>query len=93
MRIPKTFMLGGNRITISYKERLDELNRTAGCALYDDLKIVLLKSLHGDNKEQTFLHEVVHHILNTMGEATLRQNEQFVDVFATFLHQYMKTAE
>lgn len=85
-------MLGGNRITVTYKDKLDELNRTAGCALYDDLKIVLLKSLHGDNKEQTFLHEVVHHILNSMGEATLRQNEQFVDVFATFLHQYMKTS-
>ena len=93
VRIPKAFTLGGTRITTEYKAQVDEHNTLAGAACYDDQKVVLLSTMVGDHREQVFCHELVHHILHKMGESKLRGNEQFVDVFSTFLHQYLKTAE
>lgn len=43
-------------------------------------------------KEQTYLHEVVHAILFTMGDAG-PHDEKFVDGFASLLHQYINTAK
>ena len=40
----------------------------------------------------TFYHEKVHIILDTMGERELSQNEKFVDTFAKLLRQSDETA-
>lgn len=42
-------------------------------------------------KEQTFYHELVHAVLFTMGKAN--HDEEFVDAFGSYLHQFMKTKE
>ena len=51
--------------------------------------IHLKKNIPQEIKEQTFCHELVHAIKFMLGEDD--HNEQAVDVFATFLHQYMVT--
>lgn len=93
MKIPKTFMLGGQTITVETKDMIDNNPDIHGQALYDEQKIKMLTKLKGDYRDVVFTHELVHHILNKMGEYKLRKDERFVDLFATFLHQYMKTAE
>lgn len=50
---------------------------------------VLKKSL----KEKTFFHELVHHILGSIGDGELTYDEEFVDAFATRLWQYEKTKQ
>lgn len=39
--------------------------------------------------QQTFFHELVHAILFTMGKPV--HDEEFVDTFGAFLHQYDKS--
>jgi len=41
--------------------------------------------------QHTFLHELVHAVLYSMGEAELCKNEKFVDVFAGLLQQFHNT--
>jgi len=93
MRIPKTFMLGGQTITVEAKDRIDNDTDIDGQAIYAEQKIKMLTKLKGDYRDFVFTHELVHHILDKMGERELRGNEKFVNLFATFLHQYMKTAK
>jgi len=41
--------------------------------------------------DQTLYHEVIHSILDTMGEYELSKNETFVQNFSVLLHQFVKT--
>jgi hypothetical protein len=49
------------------------------------------KVLKKSTKEKTFFHELVHHILDSMGQDELNENEDFVDLFAERLHEYEKS--
>jgi Zn-dependent peptidase ImmA (M78 family) len=92
--IPVKFKLGGLDITIEYQNDLAKTKGLSGQAVYTEQKIVLDGSAqHEQSIEQTFCHELVHYILSTMGEEDLCNNEKFVDVFATFLHQVKVTSE
>lgn len=42
-------------------------------------------------QQATLYHELVHAILFTMGQ--INHNEEFVDTFGGFLHQYDKTKQ
>lgn len=44
-----------------------------------------------DTLDQTFYHEVVHAILDTIGEHELSANEKFVQQFSVLLHQFETT--
>lgn len=37
-----------------------------------------------------FIHEIIHGILDTMGETELSSNEKFVNAFAGYLYQVIK---
>ena len=41
-------------------------------------------------REQTFYHEIIHAILDTMGKYELSKDEGFVDAFASLLTQVMR---
>lgn len=43
------------------------------------------------SQQQTFLHELVHAILNTMLKDDLNDDESFVNTFASFLNEAIKT--
>ena len=44
-------------------------------------------------QQQTFLHELVHAILNTMRKDDLYDDESFVNTFASFLNEAINTME
>lgn len=69
-------------------DRLDNNNLGNICVAEDVLKI----ANNFDNKKQceaskinTFIHEVVHGVLDTMGESELSKNEKFVCTFSSLL--------
>ena len=97
MKIPKEFNLFGHVIKVEYDKDLANKHQTVGFAVYRENKIQLqAESKHITQKtdvEQAFLHEAVHLILNQMGENELRDNEKFVDVLASLLHQMLVTAK
>lgn len=95
--IPKTFKLGGVTWKIIIEDEIKTLKGEAlfGLSEGDSAEIRLAKtvdkkSIPKDVKGQTYYHELVHAILTTM-DHPLNSNEQFVQTFATFLHQYEVT--
>jgi Zn-dependent peptidase ImmA (M78 family) len=89
VKVPKEFTLGAITWSVS---KVETLPGAMGVTTYDHAKIEVLKGLSTQVKEQTFCHELVHAILHAMGKA-MPHDEEFVDGFATFLHQYLKTAK
>jgi predicted SprT family Zn-dependent metalloprotease len=96
MKIPKEFKLFGQTIKIKYVDRLVDGEDSTGQARYREGIILIQKNNKGIHRnkeqvEQTFLHELVHYILQKMGKHDLQNNEEFVDVFAGLLHQALTT--
>ena len=88
--IPKKFDLGGMTWKV---EQLDVIPGAMGATSNAEAIIVLLKSLPNEVKMQTFLHELAHAIMFSMGKSADQHDEQFVDAFATFYLQFLKTAK
>lgn len=88
--IPSSFDMGGCTWTV---EEVDVLPGAMGCTDHSQFRVVLLKNLSPQSKFQTFLHELVHVIMFSMGKTSDTHDEQFVDGFATFFLQYLKTAK
>lgn len=94
--IPKSFTLGGTEWKIVWdNEGCNDKGNYGHCS-YCTSTITLsttygLKDLSKDKIEQTFYHELVHAILDTMGEHDLSDNEKLVNTFSVFLHQYNKS--
>jgi len=96
MRIPKEFKLFGQTIKVKFIDKLVDEEDSTGQARYRGGKILIQKNNNGvyrnkEQIEQTFLHELVHYILQKMGKRDLQNDEEFVDVFAGLLHQYETT--
>lgn len=85
--LPKKFTLGA--VTWDVVE-MAPLHNVYGSTHVDQSKVVVLSTLPQPVKEQTFYHELVHCILFAMGKQ-MPHDEEFVDGFATFLHQYEHT--
>lgn len=88
--IPKTFTLGGIKWKVVQRKRLK------GVYGLCDLKKQQIQILEGQAPEMkmwTFYHELTHAILFAMGKDQEVHNEEFIDGFATFLSQFMATAE
>lgn len=98
MKIPKTFKLFATTINVVWDDkRMDDIH-AFGISEYGSSKITLCKKdgiseLSEGKIQDTFYHEKVHMILNTMNENELSSNEKFVDVFAKLLRQSEETAE
>jgi len=95
MNIPTSFQLLGQTITVRVQPDLSYDADATGQARYRSNEIVLQKSTPGwqmprGKLEQVYLHEVVHHILYQMGHK-LFDDEKFVDLFASMLHQVLIT--
>lgn len=88
MIIPDKIRIGGQEIRVVNEERLDDNKLGTICVAEGVLRIA-------DNfnnlqqcescKFNTFIHEVVHGILDTMGESELSGNEKFVCTFSSLL--------
>lgn len=92
--IPKSFWLGGLKITVERDDALIESRKVIGEARYSEQKILLDPSVAPlQTLEQSFTHEMVHWILYVMNEDELRNNEKFVDLFSHFLYQGLTTRD
>lgn len=97
MKIPKSFKLFGTTIKVEWDNmRLNDKGKY-GESAYSLAKISLadtigLEPLSEDVILDTFYHEKVHMILNSMNKDDLSSDEEFVDVFAKLLRQSDSTA-
>ena len=96
-RFPSTYYVGGQRIEVSFVEHIpnDHLGTSSVCC--GEIKIA---NKVGEDKDQspsskfnTFWHEVVHTILDTMQEDELSKNEKFVGVFSSMLCEVLNSFE
>lgn len=96
-RFPSAYYVGGQRIEVSFVDHLpnDNLGTTSVCC--GEIKIANKVNEGRDqspsSKFNTFWHEVVHTILDTMQENELSANEKFVGVFSSMLCEVMNSSE
>ena len=88
MIIPGKIRIGGHEISIVNEERLDDNKLGTICVAEGVLRIAdnfnNLKQCES-SKIKTLIHEIVHGILDTMGESELSGNERFVCAFSSLL--------
>lgn len=98
LRIPKRFKLFATTWNIVWDNKRMNDKSIYGGSNYSKSEITL-STTHGVEElsegkiMDTFYHEKVHAILNSMQEDELSNNERFVDVFAKLLRQSDETAE
>ena len=88
MIIPNKIRIGGQDISVVNKERLDNDILGDICIAEGILRIAdnfKNSKQCQSSKITTFIHEVVHGILDTMGEFDLSGNEKFVSTFSSLL--------
>lgn len=88
MIIPNTIKIGGQDISVVNKEHLDNDILGDICIVEGVLKIAdnfKNRKQCQSSKITTFIHEVVHGVLDTMGEFELSGNEKFVCTFSSLL--------
>jgi len=99
LKIPTSFQLFGQTIDVEWQSSLaQDRDGQAGQGWFRKNKIVLQLPCDGVQVERTFtedtfLHELIHFILENIGSGDLGQDEKFVRAFAGLLHQALKTAK
>ena len=96
-KLPKSFKLFATEINVVIdNDRMEDME-SYGLTEYSFSKITMadthkMKPLSNGKMADTFYHEKVHMILDTMGERDLSNNEKFVDIFAKLLRQSDETS-
>ena len=88
MKIPSKIRIGGQDIVIEMPEHLPDNKLGDICVAGGEIRIAKKFSDNEQSetsKTNTFMHEVVHGVLDTMGEFELSENERFVSSFASLL--------
>ena len=88
MIIPDKIKIGGQEISVVNEERLDDNNLGTICVAESILRIANNFNNCQQSKSSkinTFIHEVVHGVLDVMGEFELSKNEKFVCTFSSLL--------
>ena len=95
-KIPSKIKVGGQEITVRQIHHCED-NKLGNCIVASG-EINIAEIFNNDkyqsqgSKENTFYHELIHAILDTMGESELSNNEKFVCSFAGFLTEAMTNA-
>lgn len=92
MFIPKKFKLFGRTFRITHPHKIDKGSSWGSCD-YGKASIKILRRLSDEDKEQTYLHEMTHAILDGLEYKELSEDEKFVDLFSKALHQVLTTQE
>ena len=95
MKIPKELKIIGRTIKIIIDDELTNRNDTSGEAHYRYDKILLQPCVRGTPRtpqsiQITLLHEIIHFILEGLGESDLKSNEKFISSFSEVLYQVLK---
>ncbi|MGN1158038.1 MAG: hypothetical protein ACI4TK_17830 [Agathobacter sp.] len=93
--IPKQIQVGGVLIDIKEIEKFQDSALLGKCSLTQGV-INIANTANGNkqsesSKYNTFIHECVHAILDTMGEYELSCNEKFVNSFAGFANEIIQS--
>lgn len=96
--IPERFRLNKKVILIIVDDDYCNDNEYLGEADFTEKLITLCDRYKGKRltkkiKEQTYFHELVHMILDSMGKERLKYDENFVEMFAQRLYEYEKTKQ
>lgn len=92
MHIPKTFRLLNRKFSVVPMS--DEAQRASETHGVMDLEKGIIQVYPNDNREtteHTYLHELVHALLETAGRKDLSEDEALVDLVAAALHHYHQT--
>lgn len=93
MKIPARFNLGSHIVAVQQNVPLKE----AWGEWNNERKMIRLRKPSKNNPDsfyyQTFMHELVHAVLDTMGREELSRDESFVDGLSETLTQVILTAE
>ena len=96
-RFPSAYYVGGQRIEVSFVDHLPNDNLGTASVCCGEIKIANKVNEGRDqspsSKINTFWHEVVHTILDTMQENELSANEKFVGVFSSMLCEVLNSFE
>lgn len=93
MKVPTKFNLLYKTITVDFSDTLLDREDCMGVAHYMLNKIQLQSGMSKDDTEVTFIHELIHYVLQVMGEKELNNNEKFVELFGFLLYQALSSAE
>ena len=93
--VPKEFTLGGQKYTVEYVSNLSNSKRM-GWSDMTSLEVKIDTMYEGRKIEKatfpnTFYHELVHQILDNMGEFKLSSSEKFVSCFSTLLSEAIQS--
>lgn len=95
MRIPDAFTLAGNRWHVEYKtkgEMTQEEEVVYGLCHESTYELWIWKRLGHTRRLQTFLHEVGHALLYTMGYLD-KHDEVMVEAVSQLVYQLLSTQE
>ena len=96
-RFPSAYYVGGQRIEVSFADYLSNNRLGISSVCYGYIKIAdkVQDDIHQSpsSKFNTFWHEVVHTILDTMQENELSGNEKFVGTFSSMLCEVLNSFE
>ncbi len=87
-----------NKVTIlGIPYQIEEVENIKGCddsvlgmMLYQEQKIHIRADLPKELKEQTLIHEIIHGILENLGEHELNEDERLVQSLAATVYQLIK---
>lgn len=88
MEIPGKIRIGGQDIDVCIVERIEGDKLGQICVAEGKMLIAdnfSTSKQSESSKVNTFIHEVVHGILDTMGENEMSENEKLVSTFSSFL--------
>ena len=88
MKILSKIRIGGQDVEIRIVDRIEGEKLGQICMAEGKLLIAdnfSTRKQSESSKANTFIHEVVHGILDTMGENELSGNEKYVSTFSSFM--------
>lgn len=96
MEIPNKLKVGGQDLNVVFTNTING-DKMGECCLWNG-KIQISEIYKGEPQSDssqfnTFYHELIHAILDTMGEYELSANKRFVCSFAGFLSEAIRSFE
>ncbi len=88
-----------NKVTIlGIPYQIEEVESIKGCddsvlgiTFYQEQKIHIRADLPKELKEQTLIHEIIHGILENLGEHEINEDERLVQSLAATVYQLIKS--
>lgn len=98
MKIPEEIQIAGRHIKIIIDPKLADNNDNLGESKFKTNEIILQPNtehyrLASDNVNITFLHEIIHFILDILAYQHLNKNESFINKISELFYQVIKQIE